>query len=148
VTIVLGLENLNEFGSPLPNAGGGVRGEGARTPLDLFAEVSRAASRAGFRELIRQRGIPLTPQPLSRVGARGADFGDYVRIRTESRISGTAGHPKSPTKSIRVRHSRGSLGFPHSRILYSAHASASTRLAWAGPSPGGNLSGQALEIRR
>ena len=42
----------------------------------------------------------------------------------------------------------GSLGFPHSRILYSAHASASTRLGWAGPSPGGNLSGQAQEIRR
>jgi hypothetical protein len=28
-------------------------------------------------ELIQQRGIPLTPKPLSRVGARGADVHDW-----------------------------------------------------------------------
>jgi len=66
-------------------------------------------------------------------------------------IAKSFGHG-GPSEIINEVHSvappSGSLGWPHSRILYLAHASVSTGLGWAGPSPGGNLSGQALEIWR
>jgi len=67
-----------ETGSPLPNAGEGV-GVRGQTWRDVVASVSGRPSRAVFGESIEQRGILLTPQPLSRVGERGADARDLRR---------------------------------------------------------------------
>ena len=66
-------KTYDEVRFPSPQRGRGVGGEGASIPLAVLASVLRSSSRAEFRELILQRGIPPHPQPLSRVGARGAD---------------------------------------------------------------------------
>jgi hypothetical protein len=51
---------------------------------DVSLPLIACSSRAEFRELIQQRGIPLTPQPLSHIGARGADARDLYLSRTNS----------------------------------------------------------------
>jgi len=61
-------KNLIECSCPRPNAEG-VRGEGASSRLDVFAEVPRLSFRAGFRELIQQKRYPPSPPvPLPRRG--------------------------------------------------------------------------------
>ena len=45
--------------------------EGASTWLSVLAKGPKTSYRARFRALILPTGIPLTPQPLSRVGAMG-----------------------------------------------------------------------------
>ena len=83
VTTISGLEKLCKVRFPSPQRGRGVRGERARNQQDVFASIPRPASRAVFRELIQQKAIPPHPQPLSRVGARGADSKNVDRIRTK-----------------------------------------------------------------
>jgi hypothetical protein len=49
------------------------RGEGASTQLECLVDVLRSSSGAELRKLNQQISVPPHPQPLSRVGARGAD---------------------------------------------------------------------------
>ena len=58
-----------DFGPSLPNVG---EGSGVRGLAHSWrsSQCFRSSSRAEFWELIYQGGIPLTPQPLSRAGAK------------------------------------------------------------------------------
>src|SRR6185436_149904 len=82
-------KNFMEFGSPRPSVGEGlgVRGRARRWVLE---SVPRPSSRAEFRDLNQQRGIPPHPQPLSRIGARGAYPNNCDRIRTSRPSTGFA----------------------------------------------------------
>jgi hypothetical protein len=54
---------------------------------------------------------------------------------------------KQPEFKLTTTHSRARWA-GRIRVSYTRLRRASTRLGWAEPSPGANLSGQALEIRR
>jgi len=108
-------KTLIEFGSPRPNAGEGLGVRGASTRLDVVASLPRPSSRAGFRELIQQRSIPLTPGPspalgrgepiLSTVGAEQSTHSCHYGLQC------SIGTTRDPTGN-RVRLPARASGYP------------------------------------
>ena len=72
MTMIPSLQRPIDFGFPLPSEGegSGVRGQAHR---DLLRGVLETLNQSRVSGVNSTDGNPLTPQPLSRAGARGAD---------------------------------------------------------------------------
>ena len=73
--------SLNPLRFPSPQRGRGVRGEGASTLLDIPAIVPRSSVQSWVSGVDLAERYPSHPQPLSRVGERGAQSSIVTQVR-------------------------------------------------------------------